>query len=292
MNNVKCKKYFRPETLFELKEFLKNTSENVSYIAGGTDLILHAREKDIYENNIIVDIFNLKELKGIKEEGNKIVIGAGATHTDVEQSDIVNKYAKVLALACRSVGSVLIRNHSTLCGNICNASPAADSLSSLAVLGTKLRVLRDDKIIELDFFDVIDKPEVNKLQNKDLVVEIVINKLDENVKCDFFKLGRRKALAISRITISTICKTDESGNVVLFNITCGATFPKPMTFEDVNNILIGKKPSRELIDEVAKKLSDKIPEIAGIRKSTAYKQPVCEKMVKRVLSKMLLNEEV
>ena len=94
------------------------------------------------------------------------------------------------------------------------------------------------------------------------------------------------------MTISTICKTDESGNVVLFNITCGATFPKPMTFEDVNNILIGKKPSKELIDEVAKKLSDKIPEIAGIRKSTAYKQPVCEKMVKRVLSKMLLNEEV
>ena len=67
MNNVKCKKYFRPETLLELKDFLKNTSENVSYIAGGTDLILHAREKDIYENNIIVDIFNIKELKGIKE---------------------------------------------------------------------------------------------------------------------------------------------------------------------------------------------------------------------------------
>ena len=89
--------------------------------------------------------------------------------------------------------------------------------------------------------------------------------------------------------ISTICHQNDEKVVDLFNITCGATFPKPMTFNDVNEIMIGKVPNVELIDKVAKKLSDKIPEIAGIRKSTTYKQPVCELTVKRILTEILLS---
>lgn len=288
---MNCKSYFKPSNLNELKDYLKTCTDNVSYIAGGTDVILHARENDVYKDSVVIDIFGMKDLQGIKEDGDKIIIGAASTHTEVEKNLIVQKYADVLAMACRTVGSVLIRNHSTIAGNICNASPAADTLSSLAVLDAHVKVLRNGEIIDMSLIDVIDKPGKTNLQNKDLVTEIIVNKLPDGTNCDFFKLGRRKALAISRMTISTICHMKPDGIIDLFSMTCGATFPKPMTFKDIDDILIGKKPTEELIKEVAKKLSNKIPEIAGIRKSTIYKQPVCERIAIRILYKMLLNKE-
>ena len=283
---MKYKAYYRPQSVPEAVELLASLEGPVVLFAGGTDILVYAREDDRYADSSIVNIFGLPELQGITLLDDEIRIGAGVTHTEIEQSPIIQKYAKVLADACRTIGSLQIRDHATIAGNICNASPAADSLAALAILDAKIEYLHEGKPCELALVDLIAKPYRTVLSDRDLVTCIRIRRLPEDTQTVFYKLGRRKALAISRMTIALLAHRTADGTVDDFNITVGATFPKPYTFPEINGILIGKKPDPKLIAEVAEAISAKIPEIAGIRKSTTFKQPVCRNMTARLLNEL------
>jgi len=91
------------------------------------------------------------------------------------------------------------------------------------------------------------------------------------------------------MTVATLLEMDNNGVVTRFDMTVGATFPRPMLFPDISAMLVGKRPSEQDIIGVAKALSDKIPEIAGIRKSTIYKQPVCRNISERSLRKLFAD---
>ena len=73
-------------------------------------------------------------------------------------------------------------------------------------------------------------------------------------------------------------------------MTLGATFPRPQRFDDISAMLAGKQPDQTDIAAVAKALSDKIPQIAGIRASTTYKQPVAQRLINRILNRLILGE--
>ena len=230
----------------------------------------------------------------IEDQGDWIAIGAGVTHTAIEQSPLIRGRAGVLADACRTIGSPQIRNHATIGGNIANASPAADSLAALSVLEAEVEINRLGEITRVPLADVIEKPYRTTLSDRDLITRVFIRKAPVGTQFHFYKLGRRKALAISRMTIATLLKREEDGRVAQFHMTMGATFPKPMLFPDVDAMLIGKRPTDADIAAFAEALSAKIPLIAGIRPSTAYKQPVCRSMVERILRELMggmQNEE-
>lgn len=286
---MKYKAYYQPASVQETVDLLASLEGPVILFAGGTDIMVYAREDDRYADSSIVNIWGLKDLQGITLLDDEIRIGAGVTHTEIEQSPIIQKYAKVLADACRTIGSLQIRDHATLAGNICNASPAADSLSALAILDAKIEFLHDGAPCILPLVDLIAKPYRTVLTDRDLVTCIHIRRLPEDARTVFYKLGRRKALAISRMTISVLAHRTENGIVDDFNIAVGATFPKPYTFPDINAMLLGKIPNAKLIAEVADAVANKIPEITGIRKSTAFKLPVCRNMTARILSDMFME---
>jgi CO/xanthine dehydrogenase FAD-binding subunit len=249
------------------------------------------RRRIAYADRHVVDIYGMPELCGITETETELVIGAGATHTQIADSPLIQREAGVLADACRTVGSLQIRNHATIGGNIANASPAADSLAALAVLEAEVVIDRLGETRRLPLGDVIEKPYRTTLDQRDLITKIIIRKPECGSRYNFYKLGRRNALSISRMTIATLLNTDETGKVTAFHMTMGATFPKPMLFDDVDKMLIGKIPVQNDIEAVAEALSNKIPQIAGIRPSTVYKQPVCRKMVGRILTQMLGGNE-
>ena len=286
---MRYKAYYRPKTLAEAEALLAETEGPVCLFAGGTDIMVYAREDDRYRDSSIVDIFRLPELTGITLSEDDIRIGASVTHTEVERSPIIQKYANVLAMACRTVGSLQIRNHGTLAGNVCNASPAADSLAALAVLNARIEYRRDGQTHTVPLYEAIEKPYRTRFTSRDIVTAIHVRRLPEDAICDFYKLGRRKALAISRMTLATVAHKAPDGTLDDFSITVGATFPRPATFPEINAILLHKRPDEAGIEAVAQALSDKIPALAGIRKSTTFKQPVCRNMTARILKELLLE---
>lgn len=284
---LKFRDYVRVESRAAYEKALESIEGPVILVAGGSDVVVQAREDDRFKDHTAVDIFGVSELRGIREEGSQLVIGAAVTHEEIVRSPLVRKYAPILAEACHTVGSPQIRNHATIGGNIANASPAADTLAALAVLGAKLVLWRAGKEETVPLVAVFEGPYRTNLGDRDLILSVVIDKVDEDVCFNFTKVGRRKALSISRMTIATLLARDASGVVTRFDMTVGATFPTPVAFPDISAMLVGKKPDAEDIRKVARALSDKIPEIAGIRASTRYKQPVCRRLSERILTELI-----
>ena len=138
--------------------------------------------------------------------------------------------------------------------------------------------------------EVITGPYKTSLSDRDVIVSVRVPKLSEDVRHNYTKIGRRRALSISRMTIATLLQLDGDGVVTKFDMTVGAPFPKPAAFPDISAMLVGKKPSSDDIRAVARALSDKIPEIAGIRASTRYKQPVCRRLAERILHELIGDE--
>ncbi len=127
---LKFRDYVRAESKAELEKVLASVEGPVVLLAGGSDVLVQAREDDRFQNHTAVDIFGVKEWHAIVETEKDLLIGAMATHAMIADSPLVNRYAPILAEASLSVGSPQIRNHSTIGGNIANASPAADTLAS------------------------------------------------------------------------------------------------------------------------------------------------------------------
>lgn len=288
---MEYREYRKPGSLPEATQFLQEAQSPVLLLAGGTDVMVYARADNRFQNHTVVDIYGLAELGAIRDEGDWLSIGAGATHSAIEQNALVQAHAPVLAKASASVGSLQIRNHATLGGNIANASPAADTFAALAVLEAEVEVLSAGQTKRLPLAQVVTGPYKTNLGERDLITQVLVRKLPAGSRSGFIKLGRRKALAISRLTVAAVLQQDAQGLVRHFCIAVGAAFPTPLFFADVNALMLGQRPSAEVVEAVAAAMADKIPEVTGLRPSTAYKQPVTRNLCRRLLKEMLEGEE-
>lgn len=280
---MRFKGLFVPQTAAEAVEAFQKANGEVFYVNGGTDVMVVAREKDRFDGKLGIDLSNLSELKTIRDEGDSLVIGAGCTHSQIAASLLVRRYAGVLAAASSEVGSPQIRNRGTIGGNIANASPAADTLGPLALLNARLTLLGPQGTRELPLCEVITAPYRNALLPGELITAVRIDKLDCTQK--FFKLGRRRALAISRLTVSVAGRV-ENGKIAELRVALGSAFPRPMRFPEITDVAVGQTPTPELLRHVAEATAAKLPEIAGIRASTLYKQPVSQKLLERLLGEV------
>ncbi len=127
--------YVRPASLGEAIALLAERGPDARPLAGGTDLIIRLRDGSI-RPEVVVDIKAIPELDaGIRQDGDRLVIGARAVMTDIAADARVRRHFPALAEAALVVGSAQIRNRATLAGNLCNASPAADTAPALLVYG-------------------------------------------------------------------------------------------------------------------------------------------------------------
>ena len=136
MNIVKC---IRPSTFQEVLDILDKEKKNAQLIAGGTDLVIDIRNRR-NQGNILVNISNMEELRFIHVEDSEILIGAATTFTDIVNCKEMRDKYQGLWKASKSVGSPQIRNAGTIGGNLCNGSPAADSVPPLLALDAQVLI--------------------------------------------------------------------------------------------------------------------------------------------------------
>ena len=164
-----------------------------------------------------------------------------------------------------------------------NAAACADTVPPLMALDAtvKLQSLEGERIVPMvDFFV---KPYQTVAAKNEILAEIRFPKLFSPVKSAFIKLGRRNALAISRLSVATILQKSDSGVIQEARIVPGAAFPKWQRMAEAEKILIGKKPSKELFTEAGYKVSEVMISFTGRRWSTEYKEPVIAVLVRRAL---------
>lgn len=278
--------YHRPNSLEELYGLLEQEDGDVLFLSGGTDILVQDRASGKYEGRAVYDLTAVQELKAIRESGGSLYIGGEATHSDVADSPLVRQFAGPLARACSEVGAVQLRNRATIGGNIANASPAGDTLGPLAALDAVICGDRLGEVRWIPVTELIEKPGKLCLDHKEFIREIKIPKLREDIQWCFRKIGRRNAMAISRLTLTVLLRLTEEGTVSDYRAAVGAVFPRPMRFLEMEQQFLGRKLTEDTCREMAELLSLKIPEIAGMRASTRYKQPVTRLLCERLLREM------
>ncbi len=271
--------YIRPRNLHEALEALGASRETVRVIAGGTDIIpgFHINSRRFRDIQTLVDISGLPDLTFVNLENDGLHIGGAVTFTDIVKNPLIREKYPLLAQAASQVGSVQIRNRATIVGNFVNNAPCADSVPPLLVYDAviKIQSTRSEKTLPLE--DFLLKPYKTQLQPDEIVSEIVLPPLKKEYRGEFYKLGRRRSVAISRITLAVLVKLED---LVIedIRIASGAVTPIGMRFRELEEFSKGKTAEIDFLKELSVKLGEEIMKITGLRWSSAYKLPVVQQM--------------
>lgn len=273
--------YIRPKTLKEAVEILTDKGDKATIIAGGTDVMVDMRSGEIAPSYLL-DISRLEELKGIRMEGENLVVGATVTISDLYNSKILADYAPALKKSAYNFASTQIRNVATIGGNVAHCSPCGDTVPPLVIHEAEVIYTGENGEKRIPIEQVATGAYRCFLEPNEIITSFVLKPRQASY-ADFQKIGRRKELAISRLSMATMVDKDESGKISFMRFSLGACTPTPHRMRAVEEFMVGEKPTRELLFAGGKLLAEKMIEITGRRSSIIYKEPAVQGLFVRML---------
>ncbi len=273
---------FSPCTLEEALDVMAELPGEVVLVAGGTDLLVDVEKKGRPLPRSILDLGGVDDLKRIKVTGDWLEIGAGATFAEIATNPDVRAVAPMLADCASQVGAVAIQNRATIGGNIATASAAADSPPVLMALGAKIVAARRGGVREMPMDGFISGYRRTALQDDELLAAIRIPLDVKGCAQMFRKVGLRRALAISRVSLACAARIQE-GVVTRCRIYAGSMSPVPLFLEEASGLVVGKTLSVELAKE-AGRLAEKA---VSPRTSPEYRKDTTGKLTTRFFKDIL-----
>lgn len=280
------KNYTNAASITEALHLLADHPGKAKLISGGTDLVLQLEQGLFADHELLIDISRIAGLDEIwlDAEGN-VHIGATVTHSQVVGSEVIQKYAPLMAQACLSVGSPQIRNRGTVVGNLVTGSPANDTISPLMALDASLilRSLEGSRTVRLaDFYTGVRK---TVLKPDEMVTEVVFKALSENQRSMFKKYALRKAQAISLVNVAILLSVTE-GHITTASITLGSVTPVIIHASKTEKSLVGKMLAVETANIASAFVKEDISPISDIRSSADYRTKIATLLVRRGLEEL------
>jgi probable selenate reductase FAD-binding subunit len=267
--------YYEPRSLKEALELLDRYGDQARILAGGTDLLVKMKAR-LVEPRVVINIKKIDGLRYIVEDGEQVRIGALTRLRDIENSELVKKYIPALHDAVKSMGSIQIRNMATIGGNLCNASPAADTAPPLLVHNAKvvLSSVGGDRVLPLaEFFK---GPGLTVLKPSELLREIIVEK--SNAGSSAFKKVSRVAVDLA-IASAAVYVEVEDGFIRDARIALGSVAPKPLRAVKTESLLRGLRiDSREVLNAL-KTIDEEISPITDVRSTAEYRRYVSKVLV-------------
>lgn len=279
------KKYFRPQSKEELVELLNEHQNKLTVIAGGTDLLIKYYKR-LYEVDYWLDLNFLDEFKEIKIYDDKIEIGAMATHERLYKLEKIRELFPVIHKAASDVGSPQIRSRGTIGGNIVTSSPAGDLLPPLLVYDARLKILSKQGERTIDINEFFTGPKKNILETDEIVEKIILPLRKQRQKGAWVKVGKRKALVISSISLALNILLDSEDQIEKSRICIGSAAPVPLRITEAEEMLSNKELSKINVDQIAKIVSEKISPIDDIRGTEKYRRQVAFNITKSALNEV------
>lgn len=273
--------YLAPIKVEEAVKVLAEYGAKATILSGGTDIVGKINYYEV-KPDVLVFIGSLG-WDYIKEEKEKVVIGATATMTKLAHSALVAEKASALAEAASLAGCNATRNTGTIGGNLANASPAADLATPLLVMDAEvlLKSASGERIVAVkDFFtgpgETVCKPE-------ELIVEIHIPPFKG--KTTFLKLGRRHAMTLS--VVNAAVRLDIAGTKCNeARIALGSVAPTPIRCTKAEAMIKGKEIDKELITKCAAEAIAESKPIDDQRATAWYRKKAGTALVARALAKL------
>ncbi|MDP8203364.1 MAG: xanthine dehydrogenase family protein subunit M [Candidatus Tenebribacter mawsonii] len=275
-------KFIKPKDIENLYDTL-DTTEQQYLLAGGTDINVQINNGIIRDPNIIY-ISHLKELSGIEETNNEILIGSTTSFKDVIESRIIKKYFLLMYNSLQNFASPLIQTSATIGGNIANGSPTADVIPILLALNAKLLICSKSNKREVPLKDFFTGYKKNVMKNNELITKIIINKnAEQKYQTYYQKVGSRNSLAIAKVAVAGIKKVVKE-KIIDIKLAVGSLNEYPRRLFKVEEYVTGKRLTEIDFEKVEELLNSEITPISDFRSDKEYRYHVCVNLIRTFLN--------
>ncbi len=279
------REYFSPTSLDEAKELLTTAPGPARTLAGGTDLLVQMLEEPSPEIRV-VSLRHIKALREIcQDQKGEIFVGAMVTHAEVAESPLLKRCLPALAKASGMVGSPSIRNMATIGGNICNASPSADTAPPLLAYNVKAIIWGPTGEKGVSIEDFFTGPSTNILKTGEILKGFLLRP-EKGLIAAYSKLGTRKAMEIAIVNVCVSMIVEKNNYCSKIRIALGAVAPTPIRAKRAEDTLRDKKITPELIKKTAKVAVSETKPISDIRASADYRKEMIGVLVEKTISEL------
>ncbi|MFQ5998023.1 MAG: FAD binding domain-containing protein [Candidatus Bathyarchaeia archaeon] len=262
----------KAQSIHEVNSLLARYGQKARILVGGTDLLVMMKHSET-QPEILVDISELPELDYIQLRDGFLEIGSTTTLASVEDSHLVKKHIPILHEAVVTIASRQLRNMASLGGNLCNASPAADTTTSLMALDAEVELTGSQATRSLSiekFYAGVNKSIIGM---DELLTKIRVPLSPPRTGTDFFKLGRTaEDIAVVNGAVRLTLTSD--GKFADVRIALGAVAPVVMRAHEAEELLVGNVPQESLIEKASLVAVGETKPITDIRASASYRRAV------------------
>ncbi|MFO1363962.1 MAG: xanthine dehydrogenase family protein subunit M [Burkholderiales bacterium] len=276
--------YHEPASLDEASALLVRHGADASLLAGGTDLLVEIKEHLRWPQHVV----NVKKIPGLAaleyDERNGLRFGALVTARAIETAAVVRARYAGLAQAARELGSIQVRHRATVVGNICRASPSADTLPPLIADGASVRIHgpAGGRTVALEDFFI--GPGRTVLAPGELVTEVVVPPPAPRTGKHYIKHGRRKAMELATVGVA-VALTLERDACRDIRIALGAVAPTPIRARAAEAALRGRALDGGTIAAAARTAMGECRPISNVRGSAEYRREMVGVLVARAIER-------
>jgi carbon-monoxide dehydrogenase medium subunit len=241
--------YKSPNSIEEATALLAAANGNARILAGGTDLLVQIRG-GFADPELIIDVKNIPELRAITSGSDGIQIGAAVSGAELGEHPIVSKVWPGVVEATELIGSTQIQGRASLGGNLCNASPAADTVPALVAAGATCRVAgaKGERTVPVE--EITTGPGSTSLGNDEFVVDFSFPARPEHSGDAYLRFIPRTEMDIAVVGAGVSLTLAEDGSCKTARVSLGAVAPTVVVLEDGANALIGTKLDEDALGKL------------------------------------------
>lgn len=251
-------------------------------IAGGTDLMVGLAAEAVEPPDRVLDLWALDELRGIREDGDDLVVGALTTWAELRRSELVRERLPALAEAAATIGAAQIQARGTIGGNAVNASPAGDSLPVLLAADAVMELggpRGERRVAAADFWPAYRR---TVLAPDELLLRVRFPALTGR-QVRFRKVGTRRAQAISKVVLAVGWRPSTDGAWRDVRVALGSVAATPVRVAAAEAALDGRRPDPDVVITAAAALEAGITPIDDVRSTAGYRRAVSGRILVRLL---------
>ncbi|MEM4970875.1 MAG: glyceraldehyde dehydrogenase subunit beta [Sulfolobales archaeon] len=274
-----------PSTLEEALEALSRYGDEAKILAGGHSLIPLMKLR-LASPKYLIYIGKIPGLSYIKEEAGKIHIGCMTTHAMIESSDLLRRKNPLLSETASKIGDLQVRNMGTIGGSLAHADPAADYPAAVTALEAEIvaRSVKGERVIKAQEF--FKGPFSTALRSDELLVEIRVPSMEGYFGAAYEKLVFR-ATDFAIVGVAALLELDKGGTIKNVRVALTGVGSTPVRAKSVEEELIGKQASRDLIIKASARASEGLNPPSDIRASSEYRKAMAAVMTRRALLRAL-----
>ena len=274
-----------PASLEEALTMLASRRDAIP-IAGGTNVVVAVRE-GVHWGKALVDVSRLEELRGVRRQGDEIVVGGGTTLAAILASDLIAAEGRPLHQAARAFANPLVRNRATVAGNLVDASPAADTAPALLALGADVALtsVQGERWVPLNEFFL--GPNQTVRRPDELLIAVRWPVPPPRSAGAFHKLALRKGTACSVLSVAVMIQLDGHGVVARARIALGAAAPQPIRARAAEEALVDGRLTSTTIGVAAGLASEAAQPIDDVRSTGDYRRRMVAVVTRRLLAQVM-----